>query len=509
MGTTMKEHLEKIIIMNVISLPKYLLLALLILVPLKGINAQVLMDFEKALDIAIENSPTMQQVELDLVRNQEKLNAQRARLKSQFALQLNPFDYENSNRFDRRTSEWFLNESASSAGTFTVNQRILPTDGTLLLRNTFSYDYNNSESAGATDPLSQTWNNRLTLAFSQPIFTHNQSKVDLKTVELSYENALLRYLLQKLSLERFVAQRFYSVYTQQMRLNIADEELKNNEDSHEIIKNKVEGGLLALEELYQSEVNLATSRSSVYNADLNLQNAIDELKVIIGMPLEEEFELVTIIKADSIKVDPEMAIKHALENRMELRQREIDIENSMFGLLNAKTVNEFAGSVTASFGVSSNNEDISKLFDGSTTTPSVGLSLNIPIFDWGERKSEIKAAEASIKSAEIQLDIEKIDIQVNIRSIIRSLTNLENQIAIQERTVENAELTYDINLERYRNGDLTSLDLGIYQNQLSDRKMAHTNAIIDYKLEMLNLKIQTLYDFEEGKSIVPKEISEN
>jgi len=86
------------------------------------------------------------------------------------------------------------------------------------------------------------------------------------------------------------------------------------------------------------------------------------------------------------------------------------------------------------------------------------------------------------------------------------LTNLENQIVIQEKTVENAELTYDINLERYRNGDLTSLDLGIYQNQLSDRKMALTNAIINHKLELLNLKIQTLYDFERSMNIIPEEL---
>lgn len=482
--------------------------ALFMLMARSGLAAQVLLDMDKALDIAIQSSPVMQQVELDLLGNQERLNAQRARLKSQFALILNPFDYENSNRFDRRTSEWFLNESASSSGTFSINQRILPTDGTLSLRNTFSYDYNNSESAGATDPISQTWNNRLTLDFTQPIFTYNRTKVELQKVELSYESALLRYLLQKLSLERNVAQSFYSVYSRQMRLNIANEELKNNEDSHEIIKNKVEGGLLALEELYQSEVNLATSRSSVYSAELNLQDAIDQLKVTIGMPLDEEFELLTIIKADSVGVDQAMAISHALENRMELRQRQIAIENSMFNLLNAKTVNEFAGSVTASFGVSANNEDLSILFKEATRTPSVGLTLNIPIFDWGERKSEIKAAEADIKSSEIDLDIERTDIQVNIRSIVRSLTNLENQIAIQEKTVKNAQLTYEINLERYRNGDLTSLDLGIYQNQLSDRKMALTNAIIDYKLELLNLKIQTLYDFEKGSNIIPKEIIE-
>jgi outer membrane protein len=330
-----------------------LLPALLILLPAGGVEAQVLLDMDKALEIAVQNSPTMQQMELDLLRNRELLNAQRARLKSQFSLVLNPFDYERSNRFDRRTSEWFLNESASSAGTFSINQRILPTDGTLALRNTFSYDYNNSQSAGAAIPISRTWNNILNLQLTQPIFTYNRTKVELKRVELSYESALLRYLLQRLALERNVAQGFYDVYSKQMSLDIANEELKNNQESHDIIRNKVEGGLLALEELYQSEVNLATSRSSVYTAELNLQNSMDQLKVTIGMPLDSTFNLVTVIKADSVKVDPAMAIQHALENRMELRQRQIDINNSSFDLLDAKTTNEFSGSITASLGVTS------------------------------------------------------------------------------------------------------------------------------------------------------------
>ena len=495
--------------MNSIKMNRYRLLPVMAFFGVFGLEAQVMLNMEKALDIAIQNSPTMQQVELNLVRSQEKLNAQRARLKSQFGLVLNPFDYERSNRFDRRTSEWFLNEAASSSGTFSINQRILPTNGTIALRNTFWYDYNNSQSPGAVNPVSRTWNNRLRLELTQPIFTYNRTKVELETVELSYESALLRYLLQKLNLERNVARSFYSVYSMQMRLDIANEELINNQESHEIIKNKVEGGLLALEELYQSEVNLATSRSSVYTGELNLQNSMDELKVIIGMPLLEEFELITIIKADSVAVDPVMAITHALENRMELRQREIDIEYSMFTLMDARTVNEFAGSLTASFGVTANSEDLSMLFENPTNTPSVGLTLNIPIFDWGERKSEIKAAEADLQKTEIDFEIEKIDIQVNVRSIVRSLINLENQIVIQNKTVENAELTYDINMERYRNGDLTSLDLGIIQNQLSDRRMSLTNAIIDYKLELLNLKIQTLYDFENQVSIIPQELLED
>lgn len=471
-----------------------------------GITAQQLLSMEKSLEIAMQHSPNMKQTELALVRSRERLNAQRARLKSQFSVTLNPFEYEKTNRFDQQTSEWFLNESASSGGIFTISQRFLPTDGTISLRNNFSYDYSSTASAFAENPISKTFNNRLNLSVTQPIFTYNRTKMALQTMELDYETALLRYLLIKLSLERDVAQEFYSVYSSQMRLTIAEEELKNNEDSYEIIKNKVDGGLLALEELYQAEVNLATSRSNVFNAELNLQNRKDQFKVLIGMALEDEFVIMAEVKADTVPVDPQMAIDHALANRMELRQREIDIENANFNLIEARSTNEFAGSITASLGVQSNEERINDLFVTPTSTPSIGLTLNIPIFDWGERKSEIKAAEASLKSSEIDYDVEKTDIKVNIRSVVRNLKNLENQIEIQEKTVENAKLTYDINLERYRNGDLTSLDLGIYQNQLSDKRMSLTNAIIDYKIELLNLKIQSLYDFENLQPIIPKEL---
>jgi outer membrane protein len=468
--------------------------------------AQALLTMERALDIAEENSPDMKQTELALVRSQERLNAQRARLKSQFSITLDPFQYEKTNRFDQQTSEWYLNESASSGGTFAINQRILPTDGQLMLVNSFSYDYSLTESAYAADPLSKTFRNNLYLQFTQPIFTYNRTKLETETLELEYESSLLRYLLMRLALERNVAQQFYAVYSNQMSLEIAKEELQNNQESYTIINNKVEGGLLALEELYQAEVNLATSRSGVFNSELMLQNSMDQFKVLAGLPLDTTFMIATEIMVDTVPVNQDLAITHALENRMELREREIDIQNANFSLMQARATNEFAGSITASFGVQAYDEVFGQMFNKPTNTPAVGISFDIPIFDWGERKSEIKAAEASLQSSQLGYEIERTDIEVNIRSVVRSLKNLENQIKIQRITVENAQLAYDINMERYRNGDLTSLDLGIYQNQLSESKMAVTNAIIDYKIELLNLKIQTLYDFESNLPIIPEEL---
>ena len=86
------------------------------------------------------------------------------------------------------------------------------------------------------------------------------------------------------------------------------------------------------------------------------------------------------------------------------------------------------------------------------------------------------------------------------------LPTLIRQIEIKKKSIENAERTYEINLEKYRNGNLTGMDLQQFQNQLTTAKQDYTSAIISYKIELLNLKIQTLWDFETHKSYLPVDL---
>ncbi|HRG08156.1 MAG TPA: TolC family protein, partial [Cyclobacteriaceae bacterium] len=94
------------------------------------------------------------------------------------------------------------------------------------------------------------------------------------------------------------------------------------------------------------------------------------------------------------------------------------------------------------------------------------------------------AANTSREIKKIDLEIEKNDIIINIRKVYRNLQNLENQISIAEQNVKNATLTYDLNLERYKNGDLTSIDLNRFQSQLSEKKSTLADALINYKIEL-------------------------
>lgn len=470
-------------------------------------NGQTALTIEKALDTAEKSSPTLRRSLMNLERYQENLTAQRASLKSRFSLNVDPLSYSKNRSFDNRLSQWYTNEKISSNGTFRVDQPILWTDGMISLINTFGWQ-DNSSNVDGTENSNKAFSNDLYLQLTQPLFTYNTRKMALKQMELDYENALISYALQRLNTEKQITSQFYNVFTAQNNLEISKEELKNAQQSYEIIKNKVDADLSARDELFQAELNLSTAKSSVEDRQVSLENAKDNLKQTLGMNLEEDIVVLAEIEIKQVNVNMDQAISHGLDSRLELRQREIERENLEFDMIRTKASDEFKGDLSLSFGLIGDHSHLNRIYDNPTQNPRVSVSFAVPIFDWGAKKAKIRAQKTAQKINELDYEEEKVDIALNIRQVTRSLENLYTQITIADQNVKNAQLTYDLNLERYRNGDLTGMEMNQFQTQLSNKKMTYSQTLINYKIELLNLKILTLYDFEQDLPIVPiKEIS--
>lgn len=464
------------------------------------IDAQQGLTLEQALSTAESNSPAMKKTKLYLVRSEENLNAQTASLKTNLSLSVSPIDYSQNRNFNELISQWNSTKTTQSFGLFTVSQPIVLTDARISLTNQFGYTDSYSE---FTNNTTKGFSNSLTLNLDQPLFTYNRAKMALKTLELALENSKLDYAIQLLALERNVAQAFYYVYQQQQSLDISRQAYENMQKSYEIIRNKVDAGISRREEMFQAELNLSTTRSDYENKQVALENAKDDFKLLVGVSLYDDIIVLPNILVDTVKIDIGFAIDQGLANRMELRQRAISIENSQFDLIQTKALNEFKGNLGLSVGLFGDNQKVTDVYSNPTDNEGVSLSFSIPLWDWGEKKSRIKAAQATIESEKISLDDDQNNIIISVRKVYRNLLNLRNQIGIARQSVTNAQLTYDLNLEKYKNGDLTGMDLNIYQNQLSEKQLAYTNALISYKLELLNLKIQTLYDFEKKAPVSP------
>ena len=493
--------------MSAVKMGRAILLSVIIMI---GINsyAQKILTLEESMNIAIQNSPSIQKSRMNMEMNKEYLNAQLASLKSNFLLNITPVSYNREQRYDERFSQWYTTENKGASASFVISQPVKWTDGLLTVRNDFGYQDNFSEANNDVFK-DKGFNNSFYIQYDQPLFTYNRLKLNLEKIKLNLETATLAYAIEMLNMEYQVNQAFYSVYQRETAVEIAQEEFDNQKVSFDIMQRKFDAGLSAKEELLQAELNYATAESNLDNAIVALDNARDQFKLLIGMSLFDDIEIESDIDFKLVYVNIEKAIENGLSQRLELTQRNIDLKMAEFNLTETSAQNEFRGDLSLSVGVMGNNPEFGMIYNKPTNSPAVGLTFAIPLFDWGQRKAQMRAAEIEIQSREIDLSDQKNNIIINIRSTYRNLENLINQIDIAKQNETNAQVTYDINLERYQNGDLTSIDLQRFQNQLSEKKTALVNALIDYRLELINMKVQSLWDFENNTSFIPKELQEN
>ena len=474
-------------------------IAAFVLILLSPLQAQIL-TLEKALEIAFKKSPSIQEARYQLTISGENLKAQQAGLKSQFLLTLTPLTVSQTRTFSDLTSRYNTQDLTRSALRFSITQPIKWTDGTLTLVDSFNWQKAASSYTGFVSEA--TFNNSLTLRLTQPIFTYNRTKMTIRQLELSLENSQINYALQKLSIERQVTQQFLNLYASWESLKIAEEELKNATESYQIIESKVKAGISAPVELYQADLTRLSSVAGLENKQMSYQNSLDSFKILLGLPLTEEIEIVADIRKKLVEVSLDKAVEHAQANRMELRQRDISIRNALDSLIRVEAENEFKGSIDLSLGLTGVNKQFQNIYDSSNTDKQIAVSFNIPVFDWGQKTHRIAASQASIDTQRLSAEELRKQITLEIRQAYRNLQNQTRQIEIAEINVQNAQQTYEINLERYKNGDLSSKDMQFYQLQLSQQKLNEVQALISYKLTVLDLKIRSLWDFEYNRSIM-------
>ncbi len=117
-------------------------------------------------------------------------------------------------------------------------------------------------------------------------------------------------------------------------------------------KNKVEAGLLAKEELYQAEVNLANSESTVYSKEISFEKCERQFQAfLLGMSLDEDIAILFDNNIPTVDVNINDAVKYALDQRMEIRQKQITLEQDVFSIIRTKAESEFKGDLSVRVGM--------------------------------------------------------------------------------------------------------------------------------------------------------------
>jgi outer membrane protein TolC len=390
---------------------------------------------------------------------------------------------------------------------------VLPTGGNFDLSSNMYYEnYRTTLSLQNNEVLNKNHvYSRFMLSFNQPVFTTNRLKENMKAAELSYRRSVCYYTRAQMDIVYNVASAFYQVYRTAFEYRINQDRLENSKEAYRIAKLKMETGNLPEGEILTTEIVVGQDESRLMESQGRLEATYDDFKLLIGLDLNESIELIAEMEFESFLIDMQKAIDEAIHNRMEIQENDVNIQLQQIEINRAKREREVKGNISAYYnftglstlGDGSLGELTQSSFDNMLDRPpnrGVVFTLSYPISDWGRSKNLVQREERRLKMQQLNRDDMKRTIETQVRKIVRSVYEAEKRYRINQRNREVAVASYRISQLRFENGDMTSQELSIEQERLSNVQLAYIDAYITYRLSIADLNRKTMWDFENERS---------
>ncbi|MDM1756134.1 MULTISPECIES: multidrug efflux RND transporter AdeIJK outer membrane channel subunit AdeK [Acinetobacter] len=272
------------------------------------------------------------------------------------------------------------------------------------------------------------------------------------------DNALDSYLATasardatQISLIGQVAQAWLNYSFANAQLKLAEQTLKAQLDSYNLNKKRFDVGIDSEVPVRQAQVSVETARNDVANYKTQIAQAQNLLNLLVGQQVPSN--LLPSQRVTKITNNTALASglpSDLLHNRPDVRAAEYKL-SAMGANIGAAKARLFPTiSLTGSAGYAST--DLSDLFKSGAFVWSLGPSLDIPLWDWGTRKANIKISETD---QEIALSDYEKSIQSAFREVNDALAtrqNIGDRISAQRRLVDATNTTYKLSNARFRAG---------------------------------------------------------
>ncbi|MBI1451138.1 MULTISPECIES: multidrug efflux RND transporter AdeIJK outer membrane channel subunit AdeK [Acinetobacter] len=248
-----------------------------------------------------------------------------------------------------------------------------------------------------------------------------------------------------------VAQAWLSYSFANANLKLADQTLKAQLESYNLNKKRFDVGIDSEVPVRQAQISVETARNDVANYKTQVAQAQNLLNLLVGEQVPESLlakQRVTRITSNST-IGSGLP-SELLNNRPDVRAAEYKLSAAGANIGAAKASLFPTISLTGNAGYAST--DLGDLFKSGSFVWGVGPSINLPIFDWGTRKANIKISETDqqIALSDYEKSIQSAFREVNDALAVRK--NIGDRLSAQKRLVDATNTTYKLSNARFRAG---------------------------------------------------------
>lgn len=336
-----------------------------------------------------------------------------------------------------------------------------------------------------------------------------------------------------------VANAYLQILLNSEQIKISDVQVKQSVEQLGNVKKQVDAGSLPELNLAEMEAQLANDSSTLITAQANYTLSILQLKALLNIDADKPFDVeippVELIPVEPLAdLDPAAVYLLATTNLPQQKINELNLQSAIKNVAAAKGTLypslSFFGGLDASY------SDAQKLLPKNfvnTTVPigfvevngtdyivntqrelptgvtkntyfrqlnnnfsqSIGLGLNIPIFNGGTARTNWKKAKLNVTNVELQNELDAKTLKQDIYQAHANAVASLQKFNAAGKSVETSQKAYDFAKKRFDVGLLNTIDLITNQNNLFRAKINKVSAQADYVFKM------KLLEFYKGQGL--------
>ena len=340
------------------------------------------------------------------------------------------------------------------------------------------------------------YNGSYGLNASWTVWNGNRNRNNILSSQLSEQQAELNVAEQVNSIEERICQLYVQCLYQTEAINVSRATLETSKKNEERGKEMVEVGMMSKADLAQLTSQRATDEYNIVETESQLANYKLQLRQLLELKADEPFDIAIPATTDeqALAEVPSLlyVYEQALENRPEIARSKLGIESSNINLDIAKA--GWLPTVNVTGGVSTSTNSLSNNGWGNQMKTNVnmsgGLSVNIPIFDGKQTKTNVSKARIQQQQAQLDLQDAQKQLYQTIEGYWLDATTNQQRFRAATASVASATSSFELLQEQFNVGLKNIVELMTGKNSLLQ---AQQNQLQAKYLTLLNQQLLRLY----------------
>ena len=339
------------------------------------------------------------------------------------------------------------------------------------------------------------------LTYTQSLWGFNQFKWSKETEPKQYEIAKRQYIENMEQLSQNTISLFWSCVSAKENYERAVKSFEEGKRLFEAGQTRFAMGTITRDQLMQIEVRVLNDSLTVSNSRVNLRTNMNRLCSYIGYQENTELNLIIDYEIPDVTLDYDDVLERALQNSSFNLRQEVQYSQADESVARAKANRGLSASLSTRFGMSGSADRLGDTFVQLKDQEVIGVSLTIPILDWGQGRGRVRMAQAQAETTRNQLEQSMIDYRQDLYTQVMQFNDQRSQCEIAKRAADLADESYELALRNFGSGSMTMSQLDQLKDKRDQAVSSYLSKVAGFWSSYFGIRRATLYDYISGTDI--------